>query len=250
MGFFSSLEGSLEKYIEGFFKDRFRGQVQPIEIAKKLKREMYNNKRVSIKEVYVPNKYIVYLYPEDYETVLTINEDLSKELRGYLVHSAKERKLTMTSPPDISFQEDPRLSQGRIRVETSFEEAPQQDGGNLGDTLEYNGLVGSIVKKVGPSSPQPTARLRIVEGLAEGKVHNLSSWPAVLGRREGSHVVLVDSSVSRQHAQIEYRGGEFIISDLGSTNHTYVNEKMIDSQVLRSGDYIRVGNTVCVFEVQ
>ncbi|MDD2554370.1 MAG: DUF3662 domain-containing protein, partial [Desulfotomaculaceae bacterium] len=67
MGMFSGLEGSLEKYIEGFFKDKISGRVQPADIAKKLAREMRDCKRVSVSNIYVPNEYIVFLHHSDWE---------------------------------------------------------------------------------------------------------------------------------------------------------------------------------------
>ena len=67
MKFLSELESSLEKYIEGLFRGRLKGGVEPAYIAKCLAREMRDCRRGSVDRTYVPNEYTVYLAKPEYQ---------------------------------------------------------------------------------------------------------------------------------------------------------------------------------------
>jgi sulfite reductase (NADPH) flavoprotein alpha-component len=66
--------------------------------------------------------------------------------------------------------------------------------------------------------------------------------PATLGRDSGTAaVVLDDRDVSRRHARIEIVDNELVLTDLGSTNGTYVNDARVTRRVLVPGDRMRIG---------
>lgn len=65
-----------------------------------------------------------------------------------------------------------------------------------------------------------------------------------IGRESTNDVVLDRDSVSRRHARIALRNGERVLVDLGSTNGTYVNDRQIEEHRLRSGDQLKVGNSI------
>ncbi|OAT81415.1 FhaA domain-containing protein [Desulfotomaculum copahuensis] len=264
MGLFSGLEGSLEKYIEGFFRDKFKGRVQPLEMAKRLAREMRDRKRVSISRVYVPNEYIVFLHPEDYGAVSSIAPMLARELEDYLVQKAAEKNFTLVAPPRVTLEADPALEGGQLRVTGAFGSAApgttaaagpakeaDEDGAAAEETFEdtlrfYPARNTAPV----PAVPEkPAARLEITAGPQQGRVFTLENRPLVIGRRDTCDLVLADTSVSRRHAQISFRQGEYVITDLGSTNGVYVNGVRVNSKVLAPGDTIKIGTTLCVFEV-
>ncbi|MGB9804101.1 FhaA domain-containing protein, partial [Desulfofundulus sp.] len=250
MGLFSGLEGSLEKYIEGFFRDKFKGRVQPLEMAKRLAREMRERKRVSISRVYVPNEFIIYLHPEDYRTVSSIAPLLAGELQDYLSRKAQEKNFTLVAPPRVEIREDTAVPEGQMRIEGFFGEAVNVAGteealpagsreGEFEDTLEYQPIRHTAPVPV--FSTGHKARLVVKAGPQEGKVFPLQPSTMVIGRRDTCDVVLSDGSVSRRHAQLQYRGGEYVITDLGSTNGVYVNGVRVNSKVLAPGDTIKMG---------
>ncbi|SHI50534.1 FhaA domain-containing protein [Desulfofundulus thermosubterraneus] len=259
MGLFSGLEGSLEKYIEGFFRDKFKGRVQPLEMAKRLAREMRDRKRVSISRIYVPNEFTIYLHPEDYRAVSSIAPLLARELQDYLSQKAQEKNFTLVAPPRVEIQEDAAVPEGQMRIEGRFGEAVYIPGaeearpagnreGEFEDTLEYQPARHTAPVPVITAGPR--ARLVVKAGPQEGKVFTLRPSTMVIGRRDTCDVVLSDGSVSRRHAQLEYRGGEYVITDLGSTNGVYVNGVRVNTKVLAPGDTIKMGATLCVFEVE
>jgi pSer/pThr/pTyr-binding forkhead associated (FHA) protein len=97
--------------------------------------------------------------------------------------------------------------------------------------------------------PEIDARLRIVSGPGKGKVFPIRENSVVLGRDEGCHVVVDDPSVSGRHAIVSYRGGEFRVSDLGSTNGSLLNGSPLTESVFQESDDLRLGKTVIRLEV-
>lgn len=260
MGLLSGLEGSLEKYIEGFFRDKFKGRVQPVDIAKRLAREMRDKKRVSVNLVYAPNEYTVFLSHEDWQTVGNLSRALAYELQEYLRQKAEEKEYTLVASPQVTINEDEDLKPGQIRVDSSFSEALHPPGEMPGhdpepeyedefeDTLCY--------KPIRDTSPVPLVKqesrscLLVLEGPQSGRVFELDGFPVVVGRRESCDIVLTDSSISRRHARLEFVSGIWLLTDLGSTNGTFVNGIRVNKKELEPGDTIKFGSTLCSLKVE
>ena len=253
MGMFSGLEGSLEKYIDGFFKDSISGRVQPVEIAKNLAREMRDSKRVSISNIYVPNEYTVFLHRSDWESIYTFSGTLSKELQDYISHKAAEKKYTLSGRPLVKFVTDDDIPIGSIRVESWFSEAPPDEESPVLDPelIEHTQRF-TPVKESARTEPEPLVFTKLIvnTGPESGKAFNLNKSSIVIGRREDCDVVLSDTSISRSHARLELHRGGYTIYDLGSTNGTRVNGEKITSKALMPGDKITFGTTVCIFKVE
>lgn len=257
MSFFSGLEGSLEKYIEGFFRDKFKSRVQPLEIAKKLAREMRDHKRVSVNLVYAPNEYEIFLNPEDWSSISYLAGALSGELQEYLRQKAEEKNYTLVASPLVKFSEAEELKPGQIRVHGKFvsydgssKEILRHGDGNQGifeDTLNYQPVRNTAPVSV--ARPGPCCSLEVMEGTLIGKVFRLDGYPLVLGRRESCDIVLPDENISRRHARLEVQNGSWVVTDLDSTNGTIVNGVRIKSKHLESGDNLKFGATMCAFKV-
>jgi len=250
MGMFSGLEGSLEKYIEGFFKETFGGGcVQPVEIAKRLAREMRDCRRVSINRIYVPNQYIVHLNPSDWEKIANFGKLLSSELQDYISQKAKEKKYTLTGQPSVSFNPDENLTAGMIRLESAFNgttviEEPAAQDRDIEHTQRFFPVKDSV--RVDPQ-PRVYGVLEVDDGPEQGRVFSLKGVNILIGRREDCQIIFNDTSVSRRHARLELHRGRYTIQDLGSTNGTLVNGVRITSKVLEPGDVLTFGTTVCTF---
>ncbi len=251
MGFFSGLEGSLERYIEGFFRDKFKGRVQPLDIAKRLAREMRDRKRVSVNLVYAPNEYEVFLSQDDWESIAYLAEAMSSELQDYLRQKAEEREFTLVGPPRVRFSQDADLKPGQIRVAGRFGGgAGGEAGGEVSefeDTLNYQPVRDTAPVPV--ITPAVRYILEVREGPLAGKVYRLEGSPVVLGRRDSCDIVLPDESVSRRHARLEPRKDGWLITDLNSSNGTFVNGVRVRTATLSPGDTVKLGATLCAFKV-
>jgi len=256
MGFFSGLEGGLEKYIEGFFRDKFKGRVQPLDIAKRLAREMRDRKRVSVNLVYAPNEYEVYLSQEDWESISYLAEALSSELQDYLHQKAGESDLTLVAPPRVRFFQDAEIKPGQVRVCGKFGNSPgapvdpgeaMDQAPEFEDTLNYQPVRDTAPVPVVGTTPRYVLEVR--EGPLAGKIYRLEGFPVLLGRRDSCDIALPDESVSRRHARLEPRDGGWVLTDLNSSNGTFVNGVRIRSTALAPGDSVKLGATLCAFRV-
>jgi pSer/pThr/pTyr-binding forkhead associated (FHA) protein len=100
---------------------------------------------------------------------------------------------------------------------------------------------------VGKIPRQYKASLVIIKGYAEGMEYPLELEHTVLGRDKTAGIAVKDELVSRQHAAIVYRDGEFRLEDLGSTNGTIMNGALIETATLRHKDKFRIGDTTLQF---
>src|SRR5437868_12862575 len=103
MSVLRSLESKIAGVIEGTCSRAFRSEVRPVEIARKLAREMEEHKAFSVSRTYVPNEYRVYLSPRDRERFADYEQALATELTGYLLEHARRERLVMLSRPTIEF---------------------------------------------------------------------------------------------------------------------------------------------------
>jgi diguanylate cyclase (GGDEF)-like protein len=104
--------------------------------------------------------------------------------------------------------------------------------------------------KAEPSAPADrTACLVYIypTGPSMGSRYELGDEPAFIGRAEDCAVRNTDGSVSRYHAKIVREAGEYTVTDLGSTNGTFVNNQRKQDGSLRDGDYLRIGNCIYRF---
>lgn len=227
MGVLKNFEGRLERGIEGFFKAAFRSGLQPVELAKQILREMDAQKTVGVKEIWVPNRYVLFISEEDRERFANVEGALVRELETVVVEGARERGFGLVARPEVVFETDEELKRGDLHIEAELTEAP----GPL-----------SPEQVTAPSEVQAVLVLR--DG---GREFPLNADKAVIGRLTGSEVEIQDPGASRKHAEIHRRGEDFVVVDLGSTNGTLVNDSPVSEQTLEDGDRITIGRTVLEF---
>jgi hypothetical protein len=249
MSVLRNLEEKLAGLVEGTFGRVFRSQVRPLEIARKLAREMDEHKTVSVSRTYVPNEYAVWLSAEDRERFEGVEHEVIDELSAYLLEHARRERLALISRPQIEFHTDERLQLGEfgiqarlVRTEAEADEAQQ---GDHGQTMVYSSA-GRVQEQLHEARE---ARGRAVV-VAEGKRMPVAPGGAVIGRSRECDIVLNDSNVSRRHAEIRPAGGDgWTITDLGSTNGVKVNGRQVSTAPLQPGDEVVVGTVDVRFEV-
>jgi Protein of unknown function (DUF3662)/Inner membrane component of T3SS, cytoplasmic domain len=252
MSVLRNLEAKLGGLVEGAFGRAFKTNVQPVELAHKLAKEMEENQMVSVSRVYVPNHYRVYLSPGDREQFSSYEPALRKELSDYLLEHARQERLALTSRPQIEFHTDERLELGEFGIQAQLLGAPEEEdeggaaaapsAGDFGHTMVY-----SPDREARPLEPSPARGQALLIG--EGRRHALHGERALVGRSRECDVVISDPNVSRRH--IELRRGErgWAAIDLGSTNGMKVNGRRVSHAELEPGDRITIGVTELVFEL-
>src|ERR1700735_1879915 len=126
MSVLKNLENKIQGLVEGTFSRAFRSEVRPVEIARKLAREMEEHKSFSVSRTYAPNEYRVFLSPRDRERFAGYESPLPAELAGYLLEHARRERLTLLSRPVIEFETDERLRLGEFGIQTRGVQADQE----------------------------------------------------------------------------------------------------------------------------
>jgi hypothetical protein len=252
MSVLRSLESKIAGLVEGTFSRAFRSEVRPVEIARKLAREMEEHKSFSVSRTYVPNEYRVYLSPRDRERFMDYEDALTSELAGYLLEHARRERLALMSRPVVEFETDDRLGLGEFGIQTrvvSVENghAPEPVAEESGRTMIYS-TAGRVAE---PLEERARARHETALLVTGGKRLVVGPGGVTMGRSRQCDVMLDDPNVSRTHAEIRARGGSWVLTDLGSTNGSRLNGRRVDgSEVLKPGDEIELGTSRITFELE
>jgi FHA domain-containing protein len=241
-----NLEAKLEGLVEGAFSRAFRSQVQPVEIARKLAKEMEEAKSISLSRTYVPNQFWVYLSPDDHARFETYEDGLKKELSDYLLEHARTHGLALLTRPTVELETDDRLSLGEFGIQAKLvkpaeagEEAEAVEG-DFGHTMVYSTTGARRVEE-----PRQASRALLV---GEDKRTVISGDPFVIGRSRECDLVLDDPNVSRRHAELRREDGGWAVHDLGSTNGIKLNGRRSRGGRLNPGDEITLGISRLTFE--
>ena len=258
MSVLRSIEHRIESLVEGVFGRAFRSHVQPVELARKLAKEMDEHKTVSISRVYVPNEYVLYLSPRDREQFASYEGSLLTELADYLSEHARREGYSLLSTPRVLLEEDDDLDLGEFGIATRLVQ-PRPAG--EGEERELVSAPEPGQTRVFKPPPAATAAVSAEEaqelGLAHearavlnvaGKRHQLAPDGVVLGRSRECDITLEDPNVSRRHAEVRLENGAWWIVDLGSTNGIEVNGERVKRAQLDNKDRIVLGRTELAFE--
>jgi Protein of unknown function (DUF3662)/FHA domain len=252
MSVLRSIESKIAGLVEGTFSRAFRSEVRPVEIARKLAREMEEHKSFSVSRTYVPNEYRVFLSPRDRERFADYEEALAGELAGYLLEHARRERLALLSRPVIEFETDERLGLGEFGIQTRVVQPEQEPEREAADEESGRTMIYSTAGRVAePLEERARARNETALLLIDGKRLVVGPTGVTLGRSRQCDVVLADPNVSREHAEIRPRGGSWVLTDLGSTNGSSLNGRRIDApQVVKAGDEIELGTSLFTFELE
>jgi hypothetical protein len=257
MSVLRSIESRIAGLVEGTFSRAFRSEVRPVEIARKLAREMEEHKSVSLSRTYVPNEYRVFLSPRDRQRFADYEEALAGELAGYLLEHARRERLALLSKPVIDFETDKRLGLGEFGIQTRLVQPPEERQSRQAEEpppAEESGrtMIYSTANRVAePLEQRARARNDTALLLVDGKRLVVGPAGVTIGRSRQCDVVLNDPNVSRQHAEIRPRGGTWVLSDLGSTNGSLLNGRRIESpEQVKAGDEIEIGTSSIRFELE
>ena len=257
MALLRTIESRIEGLFEGVFGRAFRTHVQPIELARKLVKEMDDHRSVSVSRVYVPNEYTVFLSTDDRKQFEGYEASLVSELQEYLTEHARREQYALLTPPQVLVTTDDDLAVGEFGIATrvvpderSAESHPLADlpVDAPAQTMIYRAP--PDVPAAEPETPEPEpepAPREVVTLTVEGRTHELTKPRVVLGRSRECDIRVSDVNVSRRHSEVRNQGDDYWIADLGSTNGTTVNGKRVERARLQDGDRITLGSTEIVF---
>ena len=252
MSMLRAIESKLESLFEGVFGRAFRTNVQPVELARKLIKEMDDHRNVSVSRVYVPNEYTVYLAPGDHEQFSSYEDQLKDELAEYLAEHARRESYVLLSPPKVQLETDDDLDVGVFGIATRM----VQTGPKAGDEPEGQAEPNATMVYKPTAAPQATdaaspVDLGIEKEVAvltwDGKRHEIAKRRAVLGRSKDADLQVADPNASRRHAELRQEGATWWLVDLDSTNGVEVRGKRVKRLKLEDGSRFTIGSTEIAF---
>jgi hypothetical protein len=248
-----SIEQKIEGLFEGLFGRAFRTNVQPVELARKLVKEMEDHRTVSVSRVYVPNEYTVYLSTVDREQFADYESSLRTELQEYLAEHARREGYVLLTPPGVLMETDDDLSMGEFGIATRMVQAERSTTGEPPPGQQVEPGATMIYRPRSPlpvDGPAPDVALaqEAVTLTVGGKRREITSRRIVIGRSKDCDVQLADPNASRRHAELRQEGSAYWLIDLDSTNGSSVNGHRTTRAKLDSGDVITIGSTDLLFE--
>ena len=217
-------ERRLERMVEGVFARAFRGGLQPVEIGRRLTREMDLRRTVAPKGTLAPNDFVVVLSPSDRARFASIEDELVEELVAVARDHAEIERYSFVGPVSVEMETDQQLSPGMVLVSGEMQRGEA-----------------------------PATKSRLL--LPDGRPIELTDQVVTIGRLPDCTIVLADPNVIRVHAEVrpvpDRSGGtsEYAVVDRGSTNGTRVNGAPVTgSRTLAAGDTITLGATSIAFE--
>lgn len=222
MGVFDKFERRLEGAVSGVFARAFKGEVEPVEIAARLTRELDAEARLLSRDRrLVPNEFVVGLSPVDYDRLTPYGKALTGEIIPELRAHATRNGYVFNGPIMIHLEYDEKLPTGRFTVSSE-----------------------AVAGVSGPSGHPHRSRL-VLE--VNGVRHPLVPPGFTIGRGSSADLRINDPGISREHARIEVGeiGGQLHIEivDLGSTNGVTVNGQRVTRTDLAEGSRIELGST-------
>jgi hypothetical protein len=255
MGVAKSIEQRLEGLVEGFFTKVFRSGLQPVEVGRRILREMAGGKTVSVNRVYAPNEFRVLMGADDHGRFTQMEAGLAREFSELVIDAAKQNRWNLMGLPRISFVEVEKMGRGEFKVEASLaadpDRAPHVSTHAPDDSApsRARAIASDTAQKLGVAGAGAVLIVLDENGAASEKIA-VTRTPVVVGRMSSCDVVLADANVSRRHAQLDRDGEAWVLEDLGSTNGTLVNGKLAKRHSLNGGETLGFGTSALRFELE
>ena len=273
MGAMDRFEGLVEGVVEGSINRLFKSKITLAEIQKRLERIIEERREIAVGKAYVPNRYEVFLNPEDYailvgealtkpqvERSLTDHVNFYAAQRNFIFGGGRPR-VWLTSNGAVrrrtvaikAYTVDPNQAQAAKRAVPNLSGTTETTQGLPEGTAIMN--LGALPltgeHALGSTVARPEANLLVLEypNNHPSKVIRFNK-DITIGRGLDNDIVFHDDSrVSRHHARIEFKYGQFLFFDLNSTNGSLVNTRPVTQIVLTPGDRISLGGLEVLFQV-
>jgi hypothetical protein len=276
MGPLAAVERFLERLFERQSARLFRTAIRPVQVQRRLERSMEEDRSRDGVRTVVPHRFTVRLHPDDLAALRAAAPELASTLADAALAFARGHGYTLLDRPVVAILADASVAPGDIAVDAEdrhggarlsrtldrpavraepagpkvvdLEPGSQPDTRGAPDTRDQPAPADQTAVFVVPGIDGPRATIREIRPDHSSRTIAFDGRPLTIGRAADNGVVLRDGRASRHHARIDGRRGSLVLSDLGSTNGSFVNDRRIDSIALGEGDRIRVGTTTLLIE--
>jgi hypothetical protein len=257
---------ALERFFERIFERQtarlFRTKLQPIQLQRRIERSMESARQRDGDRTLVPNRYAVHLAPADLQALREAHPNLAADLADAALAFARGHGFTLADRPTVALVADGTVEAADVRVAATTDKRRdgRADPGGLWTADPTDPAVPGQVERDQPPPIEHTAVfvvptielsqavLREIRPDGSSRSLVVGGRPLTIGRAPDNGLVLADSRASRHHARLYGRSGALVLTDLGSTNGSWVNDRRIDEMALGEGDQIRIGDTILVVE--
>lgn len=256
---------ALERFFERLFERQtarlFHTRLQPIQLQRRVERAMESDRAREGGRTIVPSRYTIHLAPDDLDALREAHPSLAADLADAALAFARGHGYTLAERPTVGLVGDVGVEPGDVRVETGRDrgatpaprgavDAPHDVASPVETPPPDDGPppLDRTAVFVVPTPSGPKATLREIR--PDGSTHSfvVDGRPLTIGRAPDNALVIHDTRASRHHARLFSRSGVLLISDLGSTNGSWVNDRRVEEMALGEGDRIRLGDTILVVE--
>jgi hypothetical protein len=258
---------ALEQFFERIFERQtarlFRTRLQPIQLQRRIERSMESARQRDGDRTFVPNRYAVHLAPADLQALREVHPNLAADLADAALAFARGHGFTLADRPTVVLVADATVQAADARVAATTDrrrDEPADPGRRIptadptdsavtgqGDRDQPPPIEHTAVFVV-PTIESSQAILREIRPDGSSRSLVVGGRPLTIGRAPDNGLVLADSRASRHHARLYGRRGALVLTDLGSTNGSWVNDRRIVEMALGEGDQIRIGDTILVVE--
>lgn len=255
MGLLQKFEDSLDRVVNGAFAKAFKAEVQPVELAAALQREVDDRASVLDRDrTVIPNVFHIELSHHDYTRLAVFKDALGNELATLVTNYASEQSYTLLGQARVTMSEDDALETGIFRVRSEAKAEVTSKAGVVeaveaevapAPAMATSTPAGASPTESAPDPHTPTAprQPRLEVG---GQAYPLVRAITLLGRGTDADIRVEDPGVSRKHCEIVV-GNPALVRDLRSTNGTFVDGEKIDELALEDGSVVKIGGTSLVY---
>jgi Protein of unknown function (DUF3662)/Inner membrane component of T3SS, cytoplasmic domain len=264
VGVLQRFERRIGGVVEGIFARAFKSEVQPVEVAAALQREIDDQAAVVGRDrTLVPNQFVVELGDHDYDRLSPYEKPLTDELAAMVREHATDQRYSFVGPVQVKLLLVRTLETGMFRIRS--EVAPGREGmpdllsippqpprslppQPARDAAAFSAGDTSLTTAIprAPAAPN-LGQIHVREGKGASYDFELMHKITVIGRGTEADIRLTDQAVSRRHAEIRIVNGATMLNDLQSTNGTTINGVAVTTTALSDGDDIRIGETVLTY---
>jgi len=225
MGVLDRFERGVENAVNAAFSRTSRSGVKPIELVAALRKEA-DSKAAAVdrSRTVAPNEYDLSLSPVDHDAVVEWGEDaLAREFEDALHEHAEYHRYTFVGSVTVRFSVDDALTTGRFAVASRTSRSPATEA----------------------SSASLNSRRPLID--VDGRRFYLTGESTTVGRGTEADIVIEDTGVSRVHARFDVTEFGTILTDLASTNGTFVEDQRVKEVTLLDGNLITIGRTSIMY---